>query len=126
MVGDATKTKRSTRADSRFLAKHMRREPVATERLFWSAVRDRKLAGYKFRRQVLIGPYIADFVCAQRNLIVELDGPFHIDLRDKVRDMYLRSRGYRVLRISNSEINNDVGAAMAKVLRALEDAPPHP
>jgi very-short-patch-repair endonuclease len=101
----------------------MRREPVATERLFWSAVRDRKLAGYKFGRQVLLGPYIADFVCAQRKLIVELDGPFHGGLRDKVRDLYLRSLGYRVLRISNSEINNDVGAAMAKVLRALEDAP---
>jgi very-short-patch-repair endonuclease len=126
MVGEATKRRREGQTGGRFLAKWMRHEPVASERLFWSAVRDRKLAGYKFKRQVPIGPYIADFACVQRKLVVELDGPFHADLRDQVRDLYLRNHGYRVLRISNSEINNDFGAAMAKVLHALEVDPPHP
>lgn len=126
MVLSATKDKRASQSARRLRAKRMRHEPAAAERLFWSAVRDRKVAGYKFRRQVPLGPYVADFACVQRKLIVELDGPFHIDLRDKVRDLYLRNHGYRVLRISNSEINNNFGAAMAKVLQALEAAPPHP
>lgn len=55
----------------------MRRSPVVNEKSFWLEVRDRKLGGFKFRRQVPIGPYIADFVCVEKMVIVELDGPLH-------------------------------------------------
>ena len=82
----------------------MRHEPTATERALWKLLRDRRLEGLKFRRQVPIGPYIADFVCFERRLIVEADGPFHDPERDAVRDAWLRGQSFRVLRFSNHQI----------------------
>ncbi len=75
MVKAYTEDKRDALSANRNRAKAMRHEPVLTEKLFWSIARNRQLDGFKFKRQVLIGPYIADFVCAECKLIVELDGP---------------------------------------------------
>jgi len=88
----------------RKLAKRMRHEPATMERKLWAILRDRRLEGLKFRRQVVIGPYVADFVCMRHRLIVEADGPFHHAERDAVRDEWLRSRGFRVLRFKNQQI----------------------
>jgi very-short-patch-repair endonuclease len=85
-------------------AKQMRREPTFNERGLWRLLRDRRLAGLKFRRQVPIGPYVADFVCFRHRLIVEADGPFHDAEVDARRDIWLRQQGFRVLRFSNREI----------------------
>lgn len=60
------------------LARRMRHEPSTMERKLWAILRDRRLEGLKFQRQVVIGPYVADFVCLRRRLIVEADGPFHM------------------------------------------------
>lgn len=86
------------------LAKRMRREPVVYERKLWALLRDRRLDGLKFRRQVVIGPYVADFVCLRHRLIVEADGPFHDAARDAVRDAWLATQGFRVLRFQNQQI----------------------
>ena len=72
------------------LAKRMRRAPVTMERKLWAILRDRRPEGLKFRRQVVIGAYVVDFVCMRRRLIVEADGPFHDVERDAVRDAWLR------------------------------------
>lgn len=106
----------------------MRAKPVAMEKLFWSKVRDRQLGGYKFRRQVPIGPYIADFVCAERKVIVELDGPLHADRAgyDKARDQLLERQGYRVLRFSNDYTAEDLGTLLLTVLDTLERVAPSP
>ena len=103
----------------------MRHDPVYVERLFWSYLRDRKLGGWKFRRQVLIGPYIADYLCAQRNVIVELDGGVHRlqQKRDRNRDSYLRNSGYIVLRFENSEVLRDLPGVLAKIMHTIESAP---
>ena len=84
--------KREARSTNRGRAREMRYKAVAMEALFWAKLRDRKLGGYKFRRQYLIGPYIVDFVCTERKLIVELDGPLHAEQvdYDRRRDAYLR------------------------------------
>ena len=74
------------------------------ERKLWAVLRDRRLEGLKFRRQVVIGPYVVDFVCMQHRLIVEADGPFHDGERDAVRDDWLRSQGFRALRFENQPI----------------------
>jgi len=106
----------------------MRHTPVATEKLFWSEVRNRKLAGFKFKRQVLIGPYIADFVCLEKKLVVELDGKLH-DGRvtyDAVRDEFLREEGFRVLRFTNNEFLNDAGIVLATIRHELETPSPQP
>jgi len=76
----------------------------ATERFLWKLFRDRRLGGLKFRRQVLIGTYVVDFVCLGRRLVVEADGPFHDAAADAVRDIWLVSQGFRILRFSNAEV----------------------
>jgi len=105
----------------------MRIKPVAMEKLFWSMVRNRKLGGYKFRRQVLIGSYIVDFVCLEKKLIIELDGPFHAGRKayDETRDAFLGANGFRVVRLGNEEFADSAGMAAAIVKDALEEAP-HP
>ena len=80
-------------------ARQMRSEMTQPERELWTALRAKRFAGVKFTRQVVIGPYIADFVCRSRKLIIELDGATHDDAsRDVQRTAFLEAQGYRVLR----------------------------
>ncbi|MDO8297169.1 MAG: DUF559 domain-containing protein [Caulobacter sp.] len=86
-------------------ARRMRREPTMNERRLWKLLRDRRLEGLKFRRQVPIGKYIVDFLCLRHRLIVEADGPTHVDsLHDAERDAWLAGQGFRVLRFPNAEV----------------------
>ena len=82
-------------------ARTMRHQPTEWEKRFWSRVRDRRLGGYKFKRQMLIGPFIVDFVCIERKMVVELDGGQHTDNKDydDNRDAFLKSKGFRVIRV---------------------------
>src|SRR5580698_5412188 len=89
------------------LARYMRRNPSATERRLWKLLLDRKLVGLKFRRQVPIGPYFADFVCLSCRIIVEADGPFHDEEHDAKRDAWLAGQKFLVLRFPNRVIEGD-------------------
>jgi very-short-patch-repair endonuclease len=84
--------------------RRLRRDMTVAETMLWQGLRNRG-CGWKFRRQVPIGPYVADFACLGLKLIVELDGPPHDDpqqqLHDRRRDAWLRERGWHVLRFSN-------------------------
>ncbi|HEY2574332.1 MAG TPA: DUF559 domain-containing protein [Verrucomicrobiaceae bacterium] len=125
MVGPTTIVRREKHATNRARAKLMRHDPVATEKLFWKKLRDRRLGGYKFKRQVLIGPYIADFACLERKIIVELDGPLHASrvAYDRKRDAYLAKCGFRILRFSNATISEwDLG----RILDMLRSPSPWP
>ncbi len=86
-------------------ARKLRAEMTYAEGMLWRALRDRRLDGHKFRRQVPIGRYIADFLCEAHKLIVELDGPPHDDpgqqAHDNARDAWLHAQGYFVLRLPN-------------------------
>jgi len=128
MVGANTEKKRKSLTENRERAKSMRHEPVNTEKLFWFEVRSRKLGGFKFKRQVLIGKYIVDFACLEERLIVELDGLLHADRTqcDANRDDVLRMLGYRVLRFTNDEVGDDFAGVLATVLTLCGTAPPHP
>ncbi len=71
----------------------------------WRLLRARRFAGFKFRRQVPLGPYIADFACLETRLIVEADGSQHAgSTHDQRRDLWFRSQGYRILRFWNNDI----------------------
>ncbi|SEM26444.1 Very-short-patch-repair endonuclease [Bosea lupini] len=89
-------------------ARDQRREPTRAEAAFWQAVRNRRFGNLKFKRQMAIGPFIADFCCHEHRLIVELDGePHETDearAGDRRRDAFLRDEGYRVLRFSNERV----------------------
>ena len=101
-------------------AKEMRHEPAVYERRLWKLLRDRRLAGLKFRRQFVFegGPYIADFICFRHRLIVEADGPRHDPERDAERDAWLRGQGFRVLRFPNQQIETRGHEVIAVILAA--------
>ncbi len=95
----------------------LRLNQTAAEQLLWQRLRAGRLNGHKFRRQVAIDPYIADFVCHAARLIVELDGSQHVDAAsyDERRCRYLEAQGWQVLRFWN----NDVSQRMEGVLEAI-------
>ena len=106
-------------------ARQLRREATDAERLLWHHLRRRQLEGCKFRRQEVIGPYIVDFLCLEKRLVVELDGGQHMDQvdYDRRRSAFLEEQGYRVLRFWNNQVLEEVEGVLEEIRRALD---PHP
>ena len=90
------------------------------ERLLWDRLHNRQLGGYKFRRQHPLGPFIADFHCADARLVVEIDGGVHLATseHDEERTRQFNSYGYRVIRFTYSEVEQN----LTKVLTSIQDA----
>ena len=102
-------------------ARSLRLRFTSAEAKLWHKLRDRRLGGHKFLRQVPIGPYIADFVCRGAKLIVEVDGSGHAEKRtDVARDCYLVGKGFSVLRFWNPEVNSQVDAVCETIIAALD------
>jgi very-short-patch-repair endonuclease len=103
----------------------MRRSSTKAERVIWHCLRARKFAHYKFRRQEVIGPFIADFYCAELKLVIEIDGAHHESPvmydYDSARTKQLRSRGITVVRIRNSDFKVP-GIVEAQIRWAIEQA----
>jgi very-short-patch-repair endonuclease len=101
-------------------ARQLRRQRTVAEDRLWQRVRAGRLDGHKFRTQVKIGPYYADFVCPNARLIVELDGSQHGEERqrryDADRTRYLEANGYRVLRFWNNEVLENVEGVLMAIL----------
>jgi very-short-patch-repair endonuclease len=96
-------------------ARELRKDMSGTERFVWSRLRRKQLSGHKFRRQVPIGPYFADFVCLPARLVVEIDGPFHEEESDARKTAYFEGQGFRVARFSVA----DVDASIDDVIEAI-------
>ena len=98
------------------------------EAKLWLHLRDRRLLGLKFRRQHEIGRYTVDFVCPDRNLIIELDGGQHSErvAYDEERTSFLESRGYRVLRFWNDDALARTEAVLESIVAALQATHPSP
>lgn len=129
MVTRRKAEERLSRATLRTRARAMRHEPTDAEKKFWWAVRDRRLGGYKFKRQLPLGRYIADFACIEEKLIVELDGSQHAERRayDCERDAFLVALGFRVARFWNNEMLENPDGIAETVLHLLRSGePPHP
>ena len=90
------------------LARELRKKQTSAEELLWELIRNRKLLGFKFRRQHQFGDYIADFYCYDAKLVIECDGPVHQPNEqwhhDQNRDAYMIAQGLRVLRFTNEQI----------------------
>jgi very-short-patch-repair endonuclease len=107
-------------------AKRLRREMTDAEKRLWSALRNRQIAGAKFRKQQPIGPYIVDFVCQEKRLILEADGSQHLESpHDLRRDAVLTSKGYRILRFWHNDIMLEMDGVPTAIYDALS-APPSP
>ena len=98
----------------------LRHAPTVTEALLWAALRARQL-GVTFRRQVVLGSFIADFAASECRLVVEVDGGYHAltVARDGRRDRDLAKLGYRVVRVPADLVGADLAAAVALVRAAL-------
>ena len=111
----------------RDFARSMRREMTEAELRLWSQIRDQRLDGLKFRRQVPIGPYIADFFCPARRLIVEIDGSQHFEddvlAADLRRTQWLGSEGYRVLRFTNRDVLSNLEGVCRIIVEAAAPDP---
>jgi very-short-patch-repair endonuclease len=102
-------------------ARALRRALTDSERRLWFRLNNRQLGGHKFVRQEPIGPYIADFVCRRQKVVVELDGSQHIESgSDRVRDAFLASHGYRVLRFWNEEVRSNTTCVLETILAVLD------
>jgi very-short-patch-repair endonuclease len=99
----------------------MRSEPTPAEHRLWKILRAKRLAGYKFKRQLPIDHYIVDFACPARRLIVEADGGQHSESKyDQQRDAYLQAEGFRVLRFWNNDLFENEEGVLTSILNALQ------
>ena len=107
--------------DIRQKARQLRKNSTDAEKFLWSHIRNRQLEGWKFRRQVPIGHYIADFVCFELRLIVELDGGQHAEQLDYDlrRTEFLQAKGYRVVRFWNNEVLGNIEGVLETLTLTL-------
>lgn len=107
-------------------ARRLRREQTAAEARLWDALRGERLDGWKWRRQVPVGPFIVDFACLQAKLGVEVDGGIHGEQadRDARRDAYLATHWLRVLRFWNAEVTDDLDRVLWTILNACRESEP--
>jgi very-short-patch-repair endonuclease len=104
-------------------AKQLRIDSTKPEKIIWEQLRAHRLGGLKFRRQVIVGHYIADFVCKAKKLIIEIDGLQHTEesarLRDEKRTADLGKMGYRILRYSNDQILHHLSMVIDDIYRQV-------
>ena len=107
-------------------AKTLRQNQTNAEGLLWHYLRNKQLDGHKFRCQQPIGPYIVDFACLSRNLIIELDGGQHAKQKacDEKRDTFLKDKGYRILRFGNNEVFENCFGVLESIYNALHQHTP--
>ena len=105
-------------------AKNLRKNMTPQETKIWQKIRNRQFYGYRFLRQYIIGSYIVDFLCREKNIIVEIDGGQHNETNNIVydtnRDIYLKQKGYTVIRFWNNEIDNNIEGVWIKLKQIFE------
>ncbi|WP_223163451.1 DUF559 domain-containing protein [Methylococcus geothermalis] len=126
--GEGAKAHQHTSPLQQQHARELRRNQTPHEQALWQQLRGKRFAGCKFRRQQPLGPYIVDFVCFDKRLIIELDGSQHTDQQDydAARDGWLRSQGFRVLRFWNNQWRAQPEAVLDAIYEALQQKPPLP
>jgi very-short-patch-repair endonuclease len=102
-------------------ARELRQNETEAEYCLWTELRNRRLNGHKFSRQIPLGPYIADFVCREKNLVIELDGSQHADSQhDLIRTQWLNANGYSVLRFWNTAVLQERRSILETIVAALD------
>jgi len=106
-------------------ARELRNNMTKVEWFVWSRLRNRQVGGYKFRRQVPIGSYFADFLCPLARLVVEVDGEGHEEERDKRKTAWLEREGYRVLRFPVADVDESIDDVMDAIYLAVTREDPY-
>jgi very-short-patch-repair endonuclease len=109
-------------------ARRLRLNSTGAELRLWNRLRARSIEGHKFVPQEPIGPYVVDFVCREKRLVVEVDGGQHLGSeRDRLRDQWLAKHNYRVMRIWNNDVMSNTAGVLETIADALHaENPPHP
>lgn len=99
------------------LARQMRHEPTPAEDALWQRLRNRRVAGAKFRRQYAIERFIVDFVCLEHRLVIEVDGAIHDQQQeyDALRQSFIESQGFRVIRFTNGDVLKSIDAVIETI-----------
>jgi very-short-patch-repair endonuclease len=106
-------------------ARKLRKDMTDAERALWRLLRDRRMDGWRFRRQEPIDRYIVDFVCFEARLVIEVDGGQHYESEsDRTRDAYLQSQGFRVLRFWNTDVLGNRDGVYRTIMTALTRCAP--
>jgi very-short-patch-repair endonuclease len=109
------------------LARQLRKSETVAEKRLWQELRNRKLDGCKFVRQATAGPYVADFLCRERKLIIEVDGATHSSdaqmASDRQRTAHLGRLGFRMIRLQNIEVLEAMDQALMVIRDALSHSP---
>jgi very-short-patch-repair endonuclease len=106
-------------------ARSLRKDMTDAERVLWRLLRNRRMDGWRFRRQEPIDRYIVDFACFEARLIIEVDGGQHYESkRDQTRDAYLQSQGFRVLRLWNTDVLTNRDGVYRTIMTALTRCAP--
>ncbi len=100
-------------------ARHLRKTMTDAEARLWFHLRRHQLGGHRFRKQHPVGPYIADFACVEKHVIVEIDGSQHNEAVDADRDAWFQRNEYRVLRFWNNDVLLQTNRVLAEILRTL-------
>jgi very-short-patch-repair endonuclease len=103
-------------------AREMRNNPTEPEKRLWRHLSNSRLEGHKFRRQAIVDYYIADFICPQKRLIVEVDGDTHDIEADLKRDGRLKAQGYQTIRFSNVDVMNNMEGVLLMLVEALNQS----
>ena len=106
-------------------AKEFRRNMTPAEKSLWERLRNNRLEGFHFRRQQVIGGFIADYYCNSVKLVIEVDGGIHKNTheRDEEREKIIKSKGIRVIRVTNGEIETDIEAVLNRILDYCREIP---
>ena len=110
-------------------AKELRQRPTEAELRMWYYLRAHRFLGLKFMRQRPLGPYIVDFVCYERGLVIEVDGGQHNDKTletDRVRDEWLKAKGFRILRFWNNDVLSNTAATLESIRLTVDLYGPSP
>jgi very-short-patch-repair endonuclease len=106
------------------ISRHLRKEQTPWEKKLWMYLKGCKFYGLKFKRQMVIGPYIYDFSCYEKQLIIELDGSQHtlpeIQEKDRTKEKYVIGLGYKVLRLNNNDLDNNLEGVLENIRLAIQ------
>ena len=102
----------------------MRSRPTPMEYKLWGRLKSSQLGGFKFRRQIVLEPYIVDFFCSSVALVVEVDGDTHDPAADALRDAHLNKRGFTVIRFTNAEVRDNLDGVLEMILEKVRSMPP--
>jgi very-short-patch-repair endonuclease len=103
-------------------ARRLRKDMTEAEQRLWYRIRNRQLSDHQFRKQVPLGPYIADFCCLKERLVIELDGGQHAEITEHElkRRAWMEANSYRVLRFWNNEVFENIEGVLETIVRALK------